>query len=130
MVARALLALVAVLVLAWVVVLLRDFEIGNDAAAAAFSPGLTPAERDHKLDQVKQAQFLNPDSDLRLSRAGFALLSGHPGDAARMAREIVRDEPDNIGAWGVLLEATAKSDRTTAAEANAQLKRLDPLGSR
>ena len=127
---RSLLALLAVAVIAWVGVLLRDFAIGHDASERAFNPRLSRPQRERNLERVKDAQFLDPSSEWRLSRAGYYLLAGRGDDAERLAEQLVRDEPDNIGAWGVLLEATTKRDPRRAAQALAQLKRLDPLGHR
>ncbi|HEY1358006.1 MAG TPA: hypothetical protein VGF21_06860 [Thermoleophilaceae bacterium] len=128
--ARFLLALVAVLALAWTGVLLRDYERGHDPSTRAFNPRLGARERDRELARVKDAQFLDPSSDWQLARAGAYLAGRRPAEARRLAEEIVRGEPENLGAWSVLLQATLGRDPARAREAKARLKRLDPLDFR
>jgi predicted Zn-dependent protease len=130
LIARTLLALTAVLVLAWVAVLLRDFELGHDAAVRAFfSRGLSQPERERDLKRLERAGLLNPDSQWDLARATYELVSGRPRRAERLAMELVQEEPENAAAWTVLLNATRRSDRRRAARAAAELRRLDPLGA-
>ncbi len=131
MAARALLATTAVLVLAWVGVLLRDFEIGTAASLRAFygpKPSRLQPQRD--LKRLKDAELLNPDSYWKLSRANYYLRIGRPRSAARVAETVVREEPDNITAWGVLGQATKRTDRRRSARAAAEIRRLNPLSFR
>ncbi len=123
-------ALTAVLVLGWVGVLIRDREVGEEARAGAFSsPGMSRVERDRSAERLRAAQLLNPDSSPELLRGSYFLLTGRPGRAAVIAEALVRSEPENIGAWGVLLEATRTSDPSRSARAEDEIRRLDPLGS-
>jgi len=129
--ARVLLAVVAVLVLAWVGVLLRNYETGKDAALRAFfGPKPSAAERDRDLRKLHEAQFLDPNAYWKVARANYYLVAGDTRDAAAAAEELVHAEPQNIFAWGTLLRATQQSDPARAGEARAQIKRLNPLGSR
>lgn len=131
MAARVLLALTAVLVLAWVGVLARNYEIGKDAAIRAFfGPKLSQAERKRDLQHLDDAQFLDPNAYWEVARANYHILVGDQRGAARAAEQLVRDEPQNIFAWSTLLQATKKSDPERAAQAAAEIKRLNPLGSR
>ena len=131
MVVRALLALVAVLVLAWVGVLLRNYETGKDAAVRAFfGPKLSQPERARDLERLHDAQLLDPNAYWKIARANYQILNGSERGAARAAEQLVRDEPQNIFAWGTLLQATRRSDPARAAEAAAKIRRLNPLGSR
>ncbi len=124
-------ALTAVLVLAWVGVLVRDREVAEEARTGAFSrPELSQAERDRHADRLKAARLLDPDRSLELERATYFLLSARPERAARIAEAVLRKEPENIGAWGVLTQATRLHDPARSARAEAEIRRLDPLGSR
>lgn len=128
--ARAALAVLAVLVLGWTGILLRDFEVGH-SLVTFHKLHLSKAERAQDVDRLRDAQLLDPDSNWRLARAGYYLISGgSKRAAARIAEDVVRDEPENVAAWRVLQAATRDSDRARAARASAEIKRLDPLGRR
>lgn len=128
---RVLLAVCAVAVLAWTGVLLRDYRVGHDAAARSFFvPGLNAADRAADRDRVADARFLDPSSYWSLALASNLLLAGDRAGAARESEDLVRDEPDNTAAWGLLRAATSSSDPARSAEAAARLRALNPLGSR
>jgi hypothetical protein len=129
--ARVLLALTAVLVLAWVGVLTRNYEIGKDPALRAFfgpKPSQAGGERD--LEHLDDAQFLDPNAYWKVARANYLILFGEQRSAARAAEQLVREEPQNIFAWSTLLQATKKNDPERASQAAAEIKQLNPLGSR
>ena len=129
--ARVPLALLAVLVLAWVGVLTRNHALAHDAALRAFfGPKLSAAERDRDLERLEDAQLLDPNAYWRVARVNYLLLDGDRRRAARAAESLVRDEPENIFAWSALLQATRRSDPGRAAEAAAEMRRLNPLASR
>ena len=131
MVARVLLALVAVLVLAWVGILYRNYEVGRDAALLAFfGPAKTQAARERDLDRLDDAQLLDPNAYWKIARANYQLAIGDRRDAVAAAEELVGNEPENIFAWGTLARATRRSDPARAREAAAEVRRLNPLGSR
>lgn len=114
MVARIVLATVAVLVIAWTAVLLRDLEVGRDAVDA----------RD--AGRLESARFLDPSLYWDQIRAGVLLISGDP-DAAAQAEAVIRAEPDNIAAWSLLRVATRDTDPRRSAQATRALRRLNPL---
>ena len=101
--------------IAWAAVLLRDLEVGRDAAAA----------RD--ANRLESARFLDPSVYWDQVRAGVLLLGGDADAAAAAAEELVRAEPDNAVAWSILRAATRSSDPRRAAEATRALRRLNPL---
>jgi predicted Zn-dependent protease len=124
-------ALIAVLVLAWVGVLLRDFKLGYDASVRGFySPQRTASARSRDLHRLTQARLLDPSSYWQLARASYSLQSGNPRRAATVAEALVRDEPQNPYAWGILRDATRRSDPARSARAAAEIRRLNPLGAR
>jgi len=127
---RALLAVVAALMIAWFAVLLRDDRIGSQAGARIFHhPYLSDAEWQRNMDRLRKAELLNPDRHWAVTRAGL-LLPRSTRKAERQAETVLRSEPDNIDAWGVVLQATQARDPKEAARAAAAIRRLDPLGSR
>jgi hypothetical protein len=130
-IARALLALLAVLVLAWVGVLTRNHELGKEAAVRAFfGPKLGDDARERDLERLDDARLLDPNGYWRVAKANYELLDGDPGAAERTAEALVDDEPENIFAWSALMQATRESDPGRAAEAAAEIRRLNPLASR
>lgn len=131
MVARVLLALVAVLVLGWVGILYRNYEVGRDAALRGFfAPADTQAARERDLDRLDDAQLLDPNVYWKVARANYQLAVGDRRGAAAAAEELVEAEPENLFAWGVLARATQRSDPARAREAAAEVRRLNPLASR
>jgi hypothetical protein len=128
---RVALAAIALLAVVWVAILLRDLYLGEDAANRIVrSPSAAPAALDRQLDRLSSAQLLNPDPVWTAQRAAFLLLRGQPRRAVNETEALVRREPDNIGAWSVLLDASTRIHSPRAAEARARIMRLDPLGGR
>jgi predicted Zn-dependent protease len=109
-----LLGVLAVLVIAWVGVLLRDLEVGRNGVDA----------RDPQ--RLESARLLDPSVYWDQVRAGVLLLNGDAEGAAAEAEELVRAEPENLVAWSVLRAATRRTDPRRAAEATRALKRLNP----
>lgn len=68
MIARAALVLTAVVVLAWVAVLLRDYRVGRDAEADLNRRGLSERERTRELERLEDAELLNPDVEWKIVR--------------------------------------------------------------
>lgn len=111
---RVVLALVAVLVLAWVGVLVRNHEVGRNAVD----------ERDAK--ELESARLLDPNRYWDQVLAGVLLLNGEPRRAAAEAEQLIRAEPENVVAWSLLREAARQTDPDRAAEATGELRRLNP----
>lgn len=131
MAARVLLALCALLVIGWVGVLFRNYEIGKDAAVRAFfAPAKSRAERERDLERLDDAQLLDPNAYWKVARANYQLATGDRRGAAAAAEELVKAEPENIFAWGTLSRATERSDPARARQAAAEIRRLNPLGER
>jgi cytochrome c-type biogenesis protein CcmH/NrfG len=112
---RAVLALVAVLVLAWVGVLLRNHEVGEAAVS------------DRDTGALESARLLDPNRYWDQVLAGVYLIEREPRRAAAEAEELVRAEPDNVVAWSLLREATRGTDPARFDQATAALRRLNPL---
>jgi hypothetical protein len=128
MLARLLIGLLSVLVLAWVGVLLRDHRVSEAASPLLYQSRLSGAEFDRNLAKLEDAELLNPDSSLELARATYLLLRDRRAQAAEAAERLLEREPENVTAWGLLLDASRGSDPERAAQARAEIRRLNPLG--
>jgi predicted Zn-dependent protease len=130
MLPRLLLAACAILVLAWVGVLVRDHYVGGAAAEALlYDQTLGDREFERNIQRMADSRFLNPSSSPDLARGTYYLVRGRPRAAARIAEALVRSEPENADAWRLLWHATKDTEPGRAREAAAQLKRLNPLAT-
>jgi predicted Zn-dependent protease len=130
MLPRLLLAGCAILVLAWVGVLVRDHYVGESAAnALLFDTSMKERDFQRHMGRLKDSRFLNPSSSADLARIQYYLFRGHPRAAARVAEALVRAEPENADGWRLLWSATRTTDPARAREAAAQVMRLNPLAT-
>jgi hypothetical protein len=138
MLARAAVVTIAAVVIAWLGVMLADayrLEHGSslpkgDIADLVFALK-QPRQFASRIDQLRSARFLNPDTLPDLKIAGDYQLRSAPGDLAvalRIARSVVRKEPENLGAWNALYKIQVfRHDRAGQQQAIAHMRRLDPL---
>jgi hypothetical protein len=130
-IARILLAAVAVVVLAWTAVALRDAIQLQSAGDVLFrTPPPSQAEFDKALTKMKDSDFLNPDPTGKIDRARFLLLHDKPKQALALADGVVGDEPDNIAAWAVVYQSAALVDPARAEQAKLAIFRLDPQSAK
>jgi predicted Zn-dependent protease len=122
---RLLVIVLAVAVLAWLGVMERAVRLQASGAAAAQRGDVAAAEADFRA-----ARLLNPDSLPDVRRAFLYEGSGRPADAARVLEGVLRREPDNLEAWGLLYVFTRERDPASARRALEARRRLDPLGAR
>jgi hypothetical protein len=126
--ARASLAVLAVLVMGWLGVLLRDERLARSANDRVFyTPTLSGPALARELDRLESARLLNPDPTPDLQRAALLLQRGHHEQAARIAEDRVRREPASLDAWTIIAKAERLRDPARAAEALAEIKRRNPL---
>jgi hypothetical protein len=126
LVARVLIALVAILLIAWFVTLARNHSIASGASDRIVSdPGMPAADWRHAMHDFERAHLLDPSSDWTLIQAQYELLRD-PAAALRRAENVLREEPDNLSAWWVVLRATRDSDPARYREAVAAIHRLNP----
>jgi hypothetical protein len=124
-IARLVVVVAAVAVIAWLGVMERDTRLLARADHAARARDYAAAERD-----LRAAGTLTADTTGDLRRA-FLLQGTRRGDDARaLLEDVVRREPDNLTAWGLLLTFSREADPAAAARARAQVRRLDPLRAR
>jgi hypothetical protein len=129
-VARACLAAAAVLLAAWLGVLLRDAVVVKSAGDKAFfTPGLTPAQFDHEIDRLESARLLEPGREVDELLAGLYSARGMEGRYLQVADRFTRQEPENVHAWLHLYRATRESNPGRAAFALTEIRRLNPLAA-
>jgi hypothetical protein len=125
--ARAAIALVAILLIVWFVALGRNHAIGTGASTRIVSdPGMSAAEWRDAMNDFKRAHLLDPSSDWTLIQAQYELLRDKDA-ALRRAEGVLRREPENLSAWWVVLRATRGVDERRYREAAAAIHRLNPL---
>jgi succinylarginine dihydrolase len=129
MVARVAVAMVAVVVLGWLAVMERDDRKVASAVAAA-QHGLDPRTFARADADLRAARLLNPDTQPQIDRA-LLRYSGHRGGAEAIVEDVLRGEPDNLTAWGVLYTiARGRNDPAAVRRSLAALRRLDPVTAR
>jgi predicted Zn-dependent protease len=126
-VVRAFLAVLALLVLGWTAVLVRDQQVGNAASNALLHHAhVPPARAATEMRRLDDARLLNPDTVWDLDRAVAWVSLGRPRRAVRELGSLVRREPANVEAWRVLALISRGIDPSRHSEALAQVRRLDP----
>ena len=126
---RAAVAIAAVAVLAWLAIMYRDARLQAEGVRLA---GQVRGRADLERADAgfRAAKLLNPDTTPDLSRALLSYGAGRAGDGIAGVEGVLRREPENVVAWGVLLTMTRDRDRRAAARAAAARRRLDPVGAR
>jgi tetratricopeptide (TPR) repeat protein len=125
MAARAIVAVVAVAVLGWLAVMERNTRLQASGVAATAQQDFARAESDFRA-----ARLLNPDVAPDMRRSFVYEASSRQDQAIALLEDVVRQEPDNRAAWGVIEEFTRERDPAVSARALQQLQRLDPLNAR
>lgn len=129
MAGRIAVVLVATLVLAWLAVMERDERLHKDAVSAAGRLDV-PGNFARADDGFRRARLLSPDTTPDIGRAVLYEGAGRLQAAAAVLEDIVRREPENRTAWGLLFLLTRDRDPAAAARARAAVRRLDPFGTR
>jgi hypothetical protein len=138
MLARISLAAVALLVAAWMAVLIRDAHLFDHATAPPpGGVGALPAELrrpggvDRRAEQLHASRLLNPDTAPELQIAVFLEVRGAPPDLARalrIATSVAHREPQNLDAWvDILAIDRARGEQGGARVALERIRQLDPL---
>jgi hypothetical protein len=123
---RVLIAVVAILLIGWFVVLARDYSIGFHASKRIVAdPGMSAADWSRAMDDFERAHLLDPSSDWSLIQAQYELLR-NPDAAMRRAENVLGNEPDNLAAWWVVVRAARDRYPTRYREAVAAIHRLNP----
>jgi len=123
---RTVLALISALLVAWFAVLWRDERVGSAASARILErPEMSDSDWERSLDELRRAELLDPGTKWTVTRATSLLLRDKRA-ALRLAQSVLAGEPDNLGAWLVVYEATRERDPRRSARALAEIRRLDP----
>jgi hypothetical protein len=122
LIARAGVAAVAVVVIAWLAVMERDTRVQSWALAESGRPPISHAYRD-----FRRARLLNPDSGPDVLLGLLDGVHGQTKSGIARLQAVVRREPENLFAWGQLYKVAQGHDPAVANRAFAQLGRLDPL---
>src|SRR5215211_6252168 len=97
-IARVAVAVVAVVVLAWLAVAERNLRLQTRGITETAQHQLARAD-----DDFRRASVLNPDTAPDLQRAYVRSARGQREEAIALAQNVLRREPENRDAWGLLL---------------------------
>jgi hypothetical protein len=131
---------VAVVVIAWLVVMERDAKLldrghtlaqrlsQSDNVACARSPSSRRACTDFTkaVNDARRARFLNPDSEPELFQNVLENSGNVPKQSAAIEK-VLKREPDNLDAWTTLMFINRGHDNRTVTRGLLQMHRLDPL---
>jgi predicted Zn-dependent protease len=129
MILRVVLASLALVVVAWLAIGLRNTDREQRGLELARSQAalIEPTSARKADDLLRGAEKLNPDPTPAIDRATLKLRLRQPGEALELVRPVVRDEPANLGAWTVLgTAALALHDKRLAARAVQRTRALSP----
>jgi hypothetical protein len=125
-VARVAVAIVALLIVAWLAVLVRDQQVGHAGVQSIIDrPDMGERDWNRALDQMRAADLLDPSTDWSMGRANY-LMVRDPERARLIAESVVRREPNNLAAWMVILRATRETEPERARQAERHILRLNP----
>jgi predicted Zn-dependent protease len=104
-IARALVALVALVFVAWYALSAQQ-AIDASRAAALVGSSSSPAQLARAGRLLSSAKLLNPDRSLDVLQAQLALDEQHPARARSILERVVAAEPENAVAWEWLARAS------------------------
>lgn len=122
---RGIVAVLAVVVLAWLAVTERNLRVQASGIAATAKQDFARAE-----DDFARSSWLNPDTTPDLQRAYVLDARREHDQAIAVARDVLRREPENRDAWGLLLGFVRDQRSPLAQRARAEVRRLNPLTAR
>lgn len=128
MAARACVALVAVVALAWLGVMLRDARL-LDRGVKTSGRLVEAGDAARAEDAFRGARLLNPDTAPDLARVVLYQGRGRYEPAIALVSDVLRREPDNLAAWALLF-GLSPDDPAARRRALAARRRLDPLNAR
>lgn len=128
MIQRAVLACLAAAAIVVLAVWLRSSHLQAEALSLRPKPG-TPASSPavkHAIGLLERAARNNADTQPRVDEAILLIFTGHKARAAQLLGGVVSEEPSNPAAWGLLAQATSRSNPQVSAAAAARARALAP----
>jgi hypothetical protein len=125
MLARAAVAAVALLALAYLAIGLRNVDLAERGERLAALPDPTAAQVDEATDLLERARLLDPDTRPLLVEGRLLAARGDAEGRALLERAVER-EPDNVLAWSVLAVATQEADPARSRVAQGRMRELSP----
>ena len=131
MLGRITLATVAIALAAATALELRaelDYHHGQDLFSDVSQNGFAADEADdieRARDSLERASDLRPGTNALVAQAFLERNVGRPAEAAALARQATRREPENVATWQALLSTSRDADER--ARAQRELLLLDPL---
>ena len=129
---RAVVVVIALLAVAWLLVSYANSRQIRDVQIVAANPKATHAQLESALGKLRSGQSLDPSrgTETLSYEASLEIRLHRFPEALRSLEKIVRREPDTAEAWFLIAQLSRTSDPARAAEAQAQLRRLDPRQAR
>jgi hypothetical protein len=129
---RAVLVAIALLATAWLLVSYSNSRQIRDVQIVAANPKASPAQLESALRKLRSGQSLDPSrgTETLSYEASLEIRLRRFPEAVRTLGEIVEREPDTAEAWFLIAQLSRGSDPARAAEAQAQVRRLDPRQAR
>ncbi len=140
MIARVLLAVLALAAAAWVGTSLHSAQLVSEAATelvgrqpsgegldlAALGRRGTPERLNRGADLLERARKWAPYQAPITTEAGLLFAAGRKRRAVELCEELVRREPDNPEAWATLARLVQNSDPARSEQARRRLRELTP----
>jgi hypothetical protein len=130
-VARCTLALIALLVAAWLVLGFRAVELEADGQLVfeRVARGSVSADEVRRArDKLRDARRFSVDKSPLIAEGVLLASVGRPSEARELVRRVVADEPENLEAWR-LMYVLAPSLRS-ARQARRRVNELNPYAGR
>ena len=123
---RVTIAFIAVVAIAWLAVGYRSVVLGERGERLAERPGQNAAQVREAERTLERARFLNLNTRPLLVEGLLLARHGRYQEGIDLLEKGVQREPDNVVAWGILAQATARRDPARSQEAQRQIARLSP----
>lgn len=104
---------------------LHQARLFTDARAAGVA-ARTPAQAAGAAAKLRDAARDTPDTLPETGQAFVLIRAGRKAEGERIVRSVLRQEPRNVTAWGLLALALDGRDDAGAALARAKVARLSP----
>jgi hypothetical protein len=128
---RCVLVALAIVAGAWLVIGYRAVELEADAttvAPGARTAGVSSEEARRALDALDRARLLSADTRPLLNQGLLLFATGRREHGIAVAKQVVREEPENIDGWLSLYYLyLTEGDSNAAAEAARKVRALNPL---